>query len=420
MKISNPPYPSIEGNYRDDLYIREYSHDLPNPTNLASRVALAAIPLLTLHPSLCLPISLAMGSIRVINSTTKVDKGLVILSLTSTLFRSTIGAVLTTIHDTVLEVGALQSSQTKSEASVHLLKICNNLISLALRCRGGLELYLISSAFNIAVSLLSSVQEFKKDHWIEGAAHLLMVGGRLYQLNEKQNIFKQLKETHHYIQSKLTEFLFRNNQSIQDEIRDFSPDLLNINNTDFLSELFAKRHSGNHFDERPLNNKQLVSLIQAARWAPSSYNDQPWNFIFCSRDTHPEAYSKVIDSIYGQEWVEKAPLLVISVIRPTFSYNQKENGWAQYDTGAAAFSMSLRATELGLMTHQIGGFDPEAICQEFHLPERHQPITIIAIGYEDTSFVRPGEEERVRNPIDQNFFFGDWGSSLNRYLTSSA
>ncbi len=177
-----------------------------------------------------------------------------------------------------------------------------------------------------------------------------------------------------------------------------------------VSKIFIERHSGKNFDSRPISEQQIEALIQSARWSPSSFNDQPWNFIFCNRNTHPEAYFKVLDSIYGQEWVENAPLLVISVARSDFVYNQEENLWAHYDTGAAAMSMSLQATALGLMAHQIGGFDPEAIQEDFHLPEGHQPLTIIAIGYEKPE--SHDEETRERRPSYENFFFGDWGATL--------
>lgn len=179
-----------------------------------------------------------------------------------------------------------------------------------------------------------------------------------------------------------------------------------------LSEIFIKRHSGKNFVPTELMKEHYEALIQAARWSPSCYNDQPWNFIFCDRYRNPEAYELVKNSVYGQDWVENVPLFVIAIVRPTFQYNQKENEWALYDTGAAAMSMSLQASEMGLMAHQIGGFDKEEIQQLFNLPEGYQPVTIIAIGYEDTS-VDPSEEKpRTRYPTEENFFFGEWGQQF--------
>jgi nitroreductase len=181
--------------------------------------------------------------------------------------------------------------------------------------------------------------------------------------------------------------------------------------TSLLSEVFIKRHSGKNFETTELTEEHYEALIQSARWTPSSYNDQPWNFIFCDRYKNPEAYEKVIESIYGQDWVENAPLLVVTIVRPKFRYNQKENEWALYDTGAAALSMSLQAADMGLMAHQIGGFDKEIIQQEFDLPLEFQPVTIIAIGYEDISIDLSEEEPRTRYPVEENFFFGEWSKS---------
>ncbi len=179
-----------------------------------------------------------------------------------------------------------------------------------------------------------------------------------------------------------------------------------------LSEIFIKRHSGINYEPGCLTDDQVQALIQAARSSPSSYNDQPWNFIFCDRFKTPEAYLKVLDSIYGQDWIDNVTLLVIVVVRPQFLYNEQVNDWATYDTGAAALSMSLQAADIGLMSHQIGGFDKEQIQQEFHLPDGYIPLTIIAIGNEDKT-ESPTETPRTRRPVEENFFLGKWGQAFN-------
>ncbi len=184
---------------------------------------------------------------------------------------------------------------------------------------------------------------------------------------------------------------------------------LNAYNESLLPEIFMKRHSGTEYQTIPLTEDQIQALVQAARWTPSSYNDQPWNFIFCDQFTNPEAYLKAVDSIYGQEWVESAPLLVIAVVRSNFLYNEEFNDWAEYDTGAAVLSMSLAATELGLMAHQIGGFDREQIQEDFNIPEGYTPITITAIGYESET---PSETSRIRRSVEENFFEAEWGTSF--------
>ena len=123
-------------------------------------------------------------------------------------------------------------------------------------------------------------------------------------------------------------------------------------------EIFLKRHSGKTFDPtQAVSQEQIVDLSEAAKWAPSSRNDQPWNFIFCDKYTTPEAYLKVLDSLNtsNQKWAQEAPLLVVIVARTKETHKGKQNEWADYDTGAAAISMALQASEMGLMAHQIGG-----------------------------------------------------------------
>lgn len=181
-----------------------------------------------------------------------------------------------------------------------------------------------------------------------------------------------------------------------------------------VSDLFLKRHSGTSYDaSRYLDNMQIYSLIEATRWSPSSFNDQPWNFIICDRVQTPEAYEKALASIYGsqQDWVQNAPVLVIVVTRTKFSYNNEFNEWAEYDAGAAALSLSLQATEMNLMAHQLGGFDPEIVRADFRIPEDHKPMAIIAVGYESAD-AEPQERERL--PIGTNFFLGEWGSGFQQ------
>lgn len=180
------------------------------------------------------------------------------------------------------------------------------------------------------------------------------------------------------------------------------------------AEIFLKRHSYKAYDPTlEVNQEQMLALISAAKWAPSSHNDQPWNFIFCDKTRTPEAYLKAFDSLKEtqQAWVQDAPLLVVVVARTKELHKGKMNEWAEYDTGAAGISMALQASELGLMAHQIGGFDKAKIKESFQLPENHKPLTIMVIGYE-----APGEDSnakpRTRRPINENFFLGEWNRGI--------
>ncbi|MCE5316884.1 MAG: nitroreductase family protein [Parachlamydia sp.] len=183
-----------------------------------------------------------------------------------------------------------------------------------------------------------------------------------------------------------------------------------------VSEIFMKRHSGKSYDPtRNLSQDQLRALVDAARWAPSSHNDQPWNFIFCDREATPEAFNMALSSLKGtqQLWAKNAQIIVIIAARSKTLYKDKPNDWAEYDTGAAALSMALQAADLGLMAHQIGGFDDEIIEQAFTFPANVKPVTLMIIGYETSDQDQdPGAKPRERRSSSENFFLGEWGKPL--------
>lgn len=181
-----------------------------------------------------------------------------------------------------------------------------------------------------------------------------------------------------------------------------------------LEQLMESRHSGYQFDaSKPIDPKLFVPLANAARLSPSSYNEQPWRFVFCDRDSTPEAYLKALDTIVdaNKKWAMDAPLLVIVSSKTLFTKNQKANLWDKFDTGAAVMSFVLEASSLGLMTHEIGGFDIEKIRNEFHVPSDYQPVVIIAVGYEREDEGHP-PAKKDRLPMEKNFFLGDWDIPL--------
>lgn len=182
--------------------------------------------------------------------------------------------------------------------------------------------------------------------------------------------------------------------------------------TDCIEEIVQKRHSGYSYDSsKSVSKEQLALIVKAGQLAPSSYNEQPWRFIICDKKTDPAAYEKVFSTLvpFNQKWVENVPVLIVSVAASKSAHNQEFNRFAQYDTGAAAFSMMLQATSLGLMAHQMGGFDQTKLQALFAIPEDFIPMAVMAIGYET-----PGAEvsEKKRNPIEQSFFSGSWGKSF--------
>ncbi len=177
--------------------------------------------------------------------------------------------------------------------------------------------------------------------------------------------------------------------------------------------LLLKRHSGYSYDsKRNVPWNYLNRLAMAARRAPSSYNEQPWRYIFCDRVRTPEAYQKLLKSLVpsNQKWAQNAPVLVAVTTKTDFTRNGSPNSVAQYDAGAASMAMVLEATALGLMAHQMAGFEAEMIQSEFSVPEGFIPVAVIAIGYESTDAELSSTD---RNPIEQNFFLGEWDKGFN-------
>jgi nitroreductase len=185
-----------------------------------------------------------------------------------------------------------------------------------------------------------------------------------------------------------------------------------------LHGLLQKRWSGVAFDAtKTIEENALRSLVEAARWAPSCFNEQPWRYVICNKSSHPDAWQRAFDCLWerNQTWCQAAPVLIIECTKDNFSHNDQVNRWAFYDTGAASLSICLQATALGMMAHQMAGFDPQKARESFVIPDGFTPIAIIAIGYQLPLDAIPEslrEKEmaaRRRNPVEKHFFAGEWG-----------
>lgn len=179
---------AIVSNFNNILHHRDYSHDYPDQkSNIIKRVALAAVPFLSLHRSLRVPMSIAMGTLRIWNTSSKNILGtmVAIAALAGTIFQHKLGSIITTIHDILIEINHVRKAPNLEEALKGLFKILNNLVYLALMTYGGLELSIIAFAMQTVLNLIQSRDEFKKGRWIEGVANLLMAGVRIYQTQEQ-------------------------------------------------------------------------------------------------------------------------------------------------------------------------------------------------------------------------------------------
>lgn len=186
-----------------------------------------------------------------------------------------------------------------------------------------------------------------------------------------------------------------------------------------IDATIAKRWSGRAFDaSKTVSQEQVIALLEAARWAPSCYGDQPWRFIVWNRNADAAAWQRAFDCLVpgNQAWVKDAPVLLLVAADSLFNHNDAENRWGQYDTGAAAENLCLQAASMGLMAHQMGGFDPKMAREAFAIPEQYTLMAMIAVGNPADIATLQGEileretTARTRRPLGELFFSNVWGS----------
>ena len=152
-------------------------------------------------------------------------------------------------------------------------------------------------------------------------------------------------------------------------------------------DVIKKRRSRRAYAEKMVEPEKIRSLFEAARWAPSSLNEQPWFYVYATKD-QTDLWNKIFDSLKeaNKVWARNAPLLILSLARKNFIRVDAPNPSARYDLGAANAFLSLQAAHFGLNVHQIAGFDSQTAIRNLAVPERYEPVIVMAIGY-------PGDAE---------------------------
>lgn len=150
--------------------------------------------------------------------------------------------------------------------------------------------------------------------------------------------------------------------------------------TNRVDPAFLKRHSPRSFADHPVDATDLEAVFEAARWAPSSYNEQPWRFVYA---TDVEDRERFLGAILegNRDWAKDAPVLAFVLAKTSFERNNRENTHAWFDTGAAWMSLALQATKLGLATHAMGGIDYEKTREILAVPEGFEVVCGLAIGH---------------------------------------
>jgi nitroreductase len=152
-----------------------------------------------------------------------------------------------------------------------------------------------------------------------------------------------------------------------------------------LNKAIKNRWSPKAFSDKPVTDEMIKMLFEAARRAPSSRNEQPWNYFFVRRENQ-NVFDTIVDILTGNnpDWAKEAQVLIISVLKKNLDYKNRPNGKALHDIGAANISIAIQAAEMGLQVHQMGGFDKEKASQYLKLDnENFEPVTVIAVGFPD-------------------------------------
>jgi nitroreductase len=198
--------------------------------------------------------------------------------------------------------------------------------------------------------------------------------------------------------------------------------------TDYpIQQALADRWSPYGFEDRPVAEADLCSLFEAARWAASSYNEQPWNYIVATKENSKE-FDQLLSCLVeaNQAWAKAAPVLVLGVVSLRFAKNAKDNRAAVHDLGLASGNLVMEATTRGLSVHQMIGILPDKAREVYQIPEHFEAWTAMAIGYNadpatmPTALKERDMAPRQRRPLRDFVFAGHWKQPSPLVLKSKA
>jgi nitroreductase len=181
--------------------------------------------------------------------------------------------------------------------------------------------------------------------------------------------------------------------------------------------LIRSRWSPRSFSSREVSPEDLRTLLEAARWAASSYNEQPWRLLVATK-SDPAAYQKMLSVLveFNQRWARTAPVLIVTTGKKTFSHNGEPNHHALHDTGAALANLMLQAVALGMYAHGMAGYDHERARRELKIPEDYELGAVVALGYPapPDQLPEPYRQRetapRQRKPLDEIVFGAGWNT----------
>ena len=186
-----------------------------------------------------------------------------------------------------------------------------------------------------------------------------------------------------------------------------------------MHELIKNRRSTRAYSNKPVPAAALTTLFEAARWAPSAMNEQPWRFIYAAKNENPEAYDRLLQCLFegNSSWASHAPVLILTVAKEGYTNVKSNYAHAWHDVGLATGNMLAQATELELYVHLMAGFSAEKATELFHIPKGFEPVLMAAVGYLGDIEQLPENLKaretapRTRKPLSELVFSGTWGES---------
>ncbi len=190
-----------------------------------------------------------------------------------------------------------------------------------------------------------------------------------------------------------------------------------------LNEIVRNRWSPRAYAETSVGADILYSLFEAARWAPSCANEQPWAYIV-ARKEDPEVFARLAGILVeGNGWAKKAPVLALSLAHTRFQKDGSPNRHAFHDVGSASAQLTFEANWRGLLVHQMAGFDEAKAREVFQIPPDWEPVAAMTIGYPgdpETLPERVKQRElapRTRKPLSEFVLSGSWGHTAPYVVT---
>jgi len=192
--------------------------------------------------------------------------------------------------------------------------------------------------------------------------------------------------------------------------------------TDYAVQDFIRRRwSPRAFAVTSIDPDILKSILEAARWAASSYNEQPWYYLLADKKKAPDEFNQMLSCLepINAEWAQGAAILMISIMKKSFTKTGKPNRVAMHDVGAASCSLTLEALTHGVFVHQMGGILIDKIRETYHIPTDYEPVAALALGYAGhldqlpEKFKSSEKDPRTRKRLPQFVFSKIWGNALS-------